>query len=211
MLKHPWIAYVLPFGLFALVTYLGPLFSLSPALVYPIKTFLVLASLLLVRKAWQEEIRLTFDPVALAVGTVVYLFWVGLDPVYPKPDPQGFNPFEHAQGSVAFGLAGIRLFGAVLVVPVMEEVFWRSFAMRYLISSHFQAVAPGTFTAFSFAAVALAFGLEHHHWLPGILAGVAYGWLLVRTKNLFSPILAHSVTNLFLGIHVLATGTWRFW
>jgi CAAX prenyl protease-like protein len=124
---------------------------------------------------------------------------------------QGFDPFALASGPLLWGLVGVRLAGAVLVVPVMEELFWRSFAMRYLIDSRFREVPLGRFTWFSFTAVALAFGLEHHHWLPGIAAGIVYGLLLVRSGNLFTPILAHGVTNLALGLYVLVTRNWEFW
>jgi CAAX prenyl protease-like protein len=58
---------------------------------------------------------------------------------------------------------------------------------------------------------ALLFGVEHDLWLAGIIAGLAYGWLYVRTGNLWSPILAHGVTNLLLGLWILATGEWRLW
>ena len=63
----------------------------------------------------------------------------------------------------------------------------------------------------SFIVTAVAFGFEHHHWLPGIMAGVIYASLLYRTKNLFSPILSHMVTNLLLGVYVLMTEKWSFW
>jgi CAAX prenyl protease-like protein len=99
----------------------------------------------------------------------------------------------------------------VLVVPLMEELFWRSFAMRFMIRSDFKSVPLGKFSWFSFLIVAIAFGFEHHQWLPGIVAGLVYAGVLYRSKNLFSPILSHAVTNLLLGIYVLSTAKWGFW
>jgi hypothetical protein len=110
-----------------------------------------------------------------------------------------------------YTLIAFRLGGAALVVPVMEELFWRSFALRFLISSDFRSVPLGKFSWYSFIVVSILFGLEHHEWLSGMLAGMIYALVLYRTRNLFDPILAHAVTNLLLGVYVLTTGSWSFW
>jgi hypothetical protein len=93
----------------------------------------------------------------------------------------------------------------------MEELFWRSFLMRYLIDPDFRSVPMGAFTWLSFLGVAVLFGLEHHRVLVGILAGLLYGFLLIRQKKLQGVILAHGVTNLGLGIYIVLTGNWMFW
>ena len=105
----------------------------------------------------------------------------------------------------------MRLVGAAVVVPIMEELFWGSFLMRYLINTDFRSVPMGAFTWFSFMGVAILFGLEHHRVIGGIIAGVIYGLLLIRQKKLKGVILAHGITNLGLGIYVLLTGNWMFW
>ena len=205
------LPYVGPFALFALVTVLGPKLGFSPGAVYTAKTILVGGCLLACLGSWKDEIRFTFDLPALAGGVAVFVIWVGLEGVAPQlGQPQGFNPDELSPGW-APALIAVRLFGAVLVVPVMEELFWRSFALRFLIDTDFKRLPLGAFSWFSFLLVSLAFGLEHHRWIPGILAGLVYAALLYRTKNLFSPILAHGVTNLLLGLYVLGTGEWSFW
>ncbi|MFH1155714.1 MAG: CAAX prenyl protease-related protein [Pseudomonadota bacterium] len=210
-MKNAWMPYCIPFGLFCIITYAGPLFAISPGILYPVKTVITAGALLAFRKAYSGEIRVCMDLPAVVAGIMVFWLWIYLDPFYPKTTPEGFNPFEVSSGAAAYGLIGFRLAGAVLVVPVMEELFWRSFAMRFLMGTRFKEIPLGGFTWFSFSVVAVAFGLEHHHWLPGIAAGLLYGLVLVRSKNLFSPILAHGTTNLILGIHVLLTHTWVFW
>ena len=205
--------YVLPFALFAVLTYLTGILGLHPAVGYTVKTVLVAGCLLYFRDAYRSEIRLRIRPLDIAAGILVFLVWIGIEGLYPQlGSSAGFDPYAVSGGSVATTSSiAIRLIGAVLVVPVMEELFWRSFAMRFLIDSNFLAVALGRFTWFSFLLVALAFGLEHHRWLPGIIAGLVYGGLLCRSKNLFSPILAHGITNLLLGVYVLYTQQWYFW
>jgi CAAX prenyl protease-like protein len=93
----------------------------------------------------------------------------------------------------------------------MEELFWRSFLIRYLISSKFESVPVGAVTPFSFVATVVLFGLEHDLWLAGMVAGAAYTGLLVYTKRLWPCILAHALTNFALGIHVLMTHEWKWW
>jgi hypothetical protein len=60
-------------------------------------------------------------------------------------------------------------------------------------------------------AASLVFGLEHDRWLVGALAGLAYGYLVVRTRDLWSAVIAHAVTNFLLACYVLATGSYSFW
>jgi len=105
----------------------------------------------------------------------------------------------------------MRLLGAAVVAPVMEELFWRSFLMRYLTNRDFRSVPMGSLTRYSFLAVAVLFALEHHRIVEGVVAGLLYGLLVVRQKKLVGAILAHGITNLGLGIYVIATGRWMFW
>ncbi|GIX46389.1 MAG: CAAX prenyl protease-related protein [Candidatus Tectimicrobiota bacterium] len=183
---------------------------------YPVKTAAVLLALAgfwrrydeLRGRPWQDggEALLT-----LAVGVGVYVAWVRMDwPWAVQGQPAGYDPFR-AGATAGTVLAAIRLFGAAAVVPVMEELFWRSFLLRYLVSARFATVALGTFTWPSFLITVVLFGLEHHYWLAGLLAGVAYTLLLYRTRRLWPCVLAHALTNLLLGVHVLLTGEWHWW
>lgn len=210
-LRRPFVPYVLPFAIFALMTYAPHFLPLSKGLVYPVTTILVGLSLFYFREAYRDEIRFSLDWLAILSGVFVFLIWVLPDGLYPEIGQSRFNPYEYAGGRGVYVVIAFRMIGAVLVVPLMEELFWRSFALRFMISSDFKSLPLGQFSWFSFLIVSLAFGFEHHQWLPGILAGLVYAGVLYRTKNLFSPILSHSVTNLLLGIYVLSTEKWGFW
>ena len=93
----------------------------------------------------------------------------------------------------------------------MEELFWRSFLLRYAINPDFRTVRLGTFSLFSFSAIVVLFGLEHYRVIQGMIAGVIYTWLVIHQKSLKGCIIAHGVTNLGLGIYVLWTDNWIFW
>lgn len=183
---------------------------------YSVKTAVVLGALAFFWPRYDELKGRPFggggDVVgAVAVGLVVYLAWVRMDwPWAMQGTPSGYDPFRAGEG-LGTVLAGIRLFGAVVVVPVMEELFWRSFLLRYVIEPRFESVRLGTFTPLSFLITVVLFGFEHHLWLAGMLAGAAYTILLYRTGRLWPCILAHAVTNLALGAHVLVTQQWYWW
>lgn len=183
---------------------------------YAVRTAVVVASLVYFWPAYRELrnplcANWREGLLVVVVGVVVYVAWVRMDwPWAMQGQSAGYNPFQ-AGASAGLILAGIRLFGAAAVVPLMEELFWRSFLIRYLVASPFTAVRLGTFTPLSFGATVVLFGLEHHLWLAGMMAGAAYNLLLIKTGRLWPCVLAHAITNLMLGLHVLVTAEWYWW
>lgn len=184
---------------------------------YPLRPTAALILLLLFRKhytelVWADLARAGQTLRSLALGLLVFALWVNLDwPFATLGEPPGFNPTIFPEGPWRWWAVGSRVFGAVAVVPVMEELFWRSFLLRWLTGRDFLRVPPGRFTPFAFLASCLLFGLEHHFFLAGIAAGAAYALLLRRTGSLAQCVLCHAVTNLALAGYVLVTAQWRFW
>jgi uncharacterized protein len=184
---------------------------------YPIKTVSVAALLIHFRKQYQElDLKQLLIPLYLTIsilcGLVVFVLWIQLDlSVNPLGAVQGYNPLLIENQTVRTFMIFTRLAGAVLVVPVMEELFWRSFFIRYLIDPAFSKVPIGRATWPSFLVTALLFGLEHNLFFAGVMAGIAYTLLLYYTRSISHCILAHAITNLLLGIYVLTTRQWHFW
>jgi CAAX prenyl protease-like protein len=104
-----------------------------------------------------------------------------------------------------------RLFGLVLMVPVMEEIFWRSFLLRYLTRHDFQTLPVGTFSALSLWVMVGASALAHPEWLAAVVASLAYAFWIRHTRSLFAAIIAHATTNAALGGYVLVTREWHYW
>jgi CAAX prenyl protease-like protein len=127
---------------------------------------------------------------------------------------EGFNP-EIFAGDPALYWSTVlaRFLRLVIVVPLVEEIFWRGFLQRYLIDERFQTVPFGKYTHLSFFGVAIAFTLIHSmpDWPAAFITGILYGWLAVRTKSLLAPVVAHAVTNLALGCYIMTTKQWGFW
>lgn len=186
-------------------------------LLYPLKVLVVSFLLLLWWRKYTEIkardiLNLRNSLLSLLVGMGVFVLWINMDWLLPGQEaPVGFNPEVFQTGIQRNLIVLVRIAGAALVVPVMEELFWRSFMLRYIINTNFSKVPIGQFTWGSLLICALLFGLEHHFILAGIMAGAFYALLLYKTKSIAQCILAHAVTNFALGIYVLQTGRWYFW
>jgi CAAX prenyl protease-like protein len=97
------------------------------------------------------------------------------------------------------------------MVPVMEEIFWRSFMLRYLTQVDFRRLAVGTFSASALWVTVAGSAVSHPEWLVAAIAGLLYALWLRRTASLFASIVAHATTNAALGAYVLTTGSWQYW
>ncbi|MDE3011221.1 MAG: CAAX prenyl protease-related protein, partial [Pseudomonadota bacterium] len=126
------------------------------------------------------------------------------------PAGSGFTPLD-AHGAIDWRFALPRLAGSALVVPLAEELFWRSLVMRWIDSPRFLERSATAVSTRALALQALLFGLEHDLWLAGIVAGLAYGLLYRYSGRLWPVALAHAVTNGVLGVWVLATSNWTYW
>ncbi len=145
-------------------------------------------------------------------GLLVFFLWVNMDwTLGANGKPPGFNPDVFSSQGIKWLIISIRVSGAVIIVPIMEELFWRSFLLRYLINSNFLSVAIGRFSFFSCIAVAILFGLEHHYVFAGIMAGLVFNIIYYISRSIVQCILCHAVANLGLAIYVLNSGHWNFW
>jgi CAAX protease family protein len=201
--SKPWLPYVAPFGIY--MAFLLVQSNANLLGMYPLKTITVAVALWWFRKDY-EELRPNFSLLAVVIGLVAIAIWIAIEPFYPK--------FSHAapfDPSGRWVFTAFRVVGAVAVVPVMEELFWRAFLIRWLVNENFKSVPVGTFTWFSFAVTVGLFGAEHNDWLAGLICGALYNWLLYRTRSVFACVVAHAASNAALAAWVLARGDWKFW
>jgi uncharacterized protein len=227
----PLLVRVVPFAIFLGLTFfqdkLGPS---SRYWVYLAKT-VAGAGMIWVARPFIQEMRWKWSWEAVVVGVGVFAMWVGLDSFYPKLDELmvkfglgkaksgvetaalTWNPhLAFGQGTgLAWFFILVRILGSALVVPPLEEVFFRSFLYRYLVNSDFLAVPLGLFHWTPFLLGSLLFGVEHNQWLAGILCGFAFQGLVCLKGRLGDAIAAHAITNLLLGLWVVGRGAWQFW
>jgi len=208
----PFLAYI---GFIFIADMLARLGMSDAALrwLYPVKIGVVLLLLLIYRHEYDElRARLPWrlQPLVWCTGLLVFVLWISLDASWMLLGQSGgFDP--HVDGQLHWPLIAIRLAGAALVVPVMEELFWRSFLMRWLVAEDFRAVVPNRLNLRSFVITVILFGVEHNLWLAGMVAGLAYALLYRRTGNLWAPVIAHGITNGVLGVWVIYTSSWTYW
>jgi len=184
---------------------------------YALQAVAVGALLLLLRRQYGELSRQSLPGpaealLAVAVGLAVFGLWIVLDrPWMTLGTPAArFVPID-AGGRIDGALVAFRIAGAALVVPVMEELFWRSFLMRWIQDPVFDGVDPRRVGAKAVLLSTFVFTLVHNQWLAAVVAGLAYAWLYRRTGRLWVPVIAHAVTNGALGLWVVQTGNWQFW
>lgn len=167
---------------------------------------------------WREFTELLARPtvretaVSIAVGVAVWWLWVRLDEPWMRiGEPSNpFNPID-AAGQVLWGLIALRWLGAVLVVPLMEELFWRSFLMRWIEGHDFINVDARRVGMKAIVLSTFVFTLAHTEWLAAAIAGLAYALLYRWSGKLWTAVLAHAVTNAVLGVWVVVWGHWGYW
>jgi uncharacterized protein len=218
----PFAVFMAFIGLDELLRFLAGkgLFTLTETTLYylyPVKA-LVVGGLIIAFRGHYSELdfkdlkKIPETALVVLTGLLVFVLWINMDWTFAAAGaPQGYNPALLPEGVVRGSMLAFRVFGAVVVVPVMEELFWRSFLIRYLVDGNFEKVAIGTFTWLSFVATVILFGLEHHFIIAGMMAGIVYNLILYKTRSLAQCVLAHAVTNLALAVYVISTGKWSFW
>lgn len=181
---------------------------------YPVQTIFCAALLFWYRREYERH-RFARAFFTLAVAVFVFLLWISPQAFFGvAARTDGFNPEMFAAGSVAYwAVIAMRFLRLVIVVPLVEEIFWRGFLLRYLIDENFSAVPFGKFSWMSFGAVAIAFALAHSSadWLAAVVTGGLYNFVAYRTRSLTSCVVAHAVTNLLLGLWIVYTRQWGFW
>jgi exosortase E/protease (VPEID-CTERM system) len=149
---------------------------------------------------------------AVALGGLVFLMWIGLEPL--AHTVQTGEPWALANAALLPRLAWIvvRLLGAVITVPIAEELAFRGFLLRRLVSADFESVAWRSFAWVPFLISSIAFGLLHgDRWLAGTIAGMIYAAAMMRRGRIGEAVAAHAITNALLAIYVLITGNWQLW
>jgi len=172
---------------------------------------------------WPRELTLrpTVPAASIIVGALVFVLWIAPDLIMPgyRQGPLFSNDLlGHLHSSLEPGalrnpwILAWRTARAVVVVPVVEELFWRAWLMRWLIDRQFWRVPLGTYAPFAFWVTALLFASEHGpYWDVGLLTGIIYNFWMIRFKSVADCILMHAVTNAMLSAYVLNTGQWQYW
>lgn len=176
-------------------------------------------------RIWIDHFTLRASILAVVVGVVGYVLWVAICSFEPErsflslfglegywPNRTAFNPFSEIKSDLhRYFFLALRFTTLALIVPVAEELFLRGFLVRWIEDVDLKSVRFDKLSWAAIIAPTAASVLTHPEIVAAIVWFSLVTWLMIRTKSLWNCVVAHMVTNLLLGIHVLATGAWELW
>jgi exosortase E/protease (VPEID-CTERM system) len=208
--ENPTAAYLLPLLAIMGTGILARAASSGFETLYPLRLVVGAAALWLCRHRWARlDWRISWR--GPAVGVLIFLLWIAIAHFII---PVAAMPAELA--AMAPGARGAwiasRALAAVLTVPIAEELAYRGYLLRRLVDADFESVAFRSIRWPALLISAVVFGLAHGPlWLPGIVAGLAYGGLLVRSGRIGEAVAAHAITNGLIVALVLFGQQWQLW
>lgn len=214
----PWVA---PFAVFMLWLAVGPSLGLPQPWESIVRVGVLLAVLLTISRDVVFSLRVRHWIPSTLLGLVVCGMWVLPDQLF-----EGYRSHWLFQNSVTGEITtsipegelsnplvlSLRVLRAALLVPILEELFWRGFLPRWIVDNNWERVPMGTYNTLAFVGTALLFASEHGpYWEVGLLCGVIYNWYMWKTKSLGDLVLVHAVTNAALSAFVLVTKQYAYW
>ena len=219
--RYPSLQWIAPFAVFMLWLAVAPALPFgqpweSIARVGVLVLVIALASGKIVR-----GLRVKHAMASIALGLAVCALWVAPDLLIPgwrshwlfQNSITGTIKTSIAPAELADPLVlALRIARAAILVPILEELFWRGWMPRWIVNNDWQKVPLGTYNTLAFVGTALLFASEHGpFWDVGLLCGLIYNWWMWRTKSLGDIVLVHAVTNAALSAYVLMTGKFEYW
>ena len=213
-------AYLAPMLAFLALTAIGTTWPALFAISYVAKTIITAALLIAMRKHY-AKIRWNHWWLGAILGVIGVVQWVGMEklllhafPNFPEMGGKPYVPPDEIHSKLAlWTFIAFRWTGPTLVVPFMEEFFWRDFLWRTIAApADFRVAKIGEWDrGIPLLIVSIAFCIVHPQWLTAVVWGLMIGGLLLYTRSLGACIIMHAVTNFLLGAYVLYSHDWMFW
>jgi hypothetical protein len=219
--RYPSLAWVAPFAIFMVLLVLMPSLPIAQPWESIVRVAVLVAALWYFSRDVIASLRVQHALASVLLGIAVFALWIAPDALMPGWRDHWL--FQNSiTGSVKTTIAPeefanplttvLRFARAALLVPVIEELFWRGWLPRWLVNPDWQQVRLGTYTTLAFVGTALLFAAEHGpYWEVGLLCGLIFNWWMWRTKSLGDLVLVHAVTNACLSAYVLVTGKFEYW
>jgi exosortase E/protease (VPEID-CTERM system) len=207
---NPTAAYLLPFVVIlatALVT--GSMSGGGFDALYGVRILTTAVVLWLVRDRLRDAgWRVSWSGALL--GVAAFAIWIGL-----AGGTEGHGDVGAAIGALdpaaRLSWIALRCAGAIVLVPLVEELAFRGYLARRLTATDFERLSLRAISWPAILASSAVFGVMHHDAVAGGLVGILYALAARRRGQLGDAVLAHAVTNALLAITVLATGRWALW
>ena len=198
--RDPNAALILPFMALMFASLLASTFALVPELWYPLKVLATLAVLalfapVLSRFEWRP------DALSIGAGLAVGAAWALTAPAASATDTELAEALAVLPAAWLAGWAVFRVAGSVLLVPLVEEAFFRGYVLARLDG-------PGWRRAAAILVSAALFALLHDRWLAAFLSGIVFSLVMLRRGRLGDAAAAHAAANLVLAARAVARGDW---
>lgn len=205
-------AYLVPFLAILAASFVSKAASGYFEWLYPLRFVAAAVAIWSFRNEY-KKIDWRFGWLAPVVGAVIFAVWIA---------PEWWT-HEHPASRLGAALAALtptvrltwiafRVAAAVITVPIAEELAFRGYLARRMMSRNFDAVPFSSLTILSMSLSSVVFGVMHgQHWMVGILAGLAYVTVLKWRGRIGDAIVAHATSNLLLAAWVLLRGDWAQW
>ena len=214
----PWVA---PFAVFLLWMLVWPYVSLGDMRTELLRLGVLAVVLLTVSRGIVASLRVTRWLSSLAVGLLAAGLWLLPGILWPGYREQSL--FQNGITGETVStlpdswlasplLLSLRVARAALLVPLVEEIFWRGFLPRWVLRNNWDAVPMGSYNTLAFVATALLFAAQHGpYWDVALLCGLIFNWYMWTTRSLGDLVLAHVATNAALAAYAVATRQYVFW
>lgn len=210
--RNPAAPYLMPFVVLMAAGMISTAASSGFEWLYPLRVLAAGITLWYFRSRY-SQLSWSFGWLSLAAGLAVFGIWLGLDRFSGGHPDSAIGP-----GLAALSSSGrltwlaFRIIGAVLTVPMVEELAFRGFLIRRVISADFDSLSPRRYTYFAVVVSSVAFGLLHgDRWIAGSVAGLIYAAVFVRRGRMGDAVAAHALTNALLAAWVMWSGRWYLW
>jgi CAAX prenyl protease-like protein len=219
--RYPSLAWIAPFTAFMVLLVLDSSLQIPQPWESLFRVGVLVVVIALFSRDVLKQLRITHFFGSVLLGLAVCAMWVAPDLLIP-----GWRSHWIFQNSITGTLKtsiapvdlanplvmALRFARAALLVPILEELFWRGWLPRWIVNNDWEKVPLGTYNVAAFLLTALLFASEHGpYWEVGLLCGLIYNWWMFRTKSLGDVILVHAVTNAALSTFVLVTKRWEYW
>jgi exosortase E/protease (VPEID-CTERM system) len=202
-LADPVVAQILPFAVFMASALLASTFANMPTLVYPLRAAAMVAALAIFLP-YLRSLVWRLDPLALGAGLAIGVIWTATAPPAAGTDMAMAGALQGLGGAAFVAWVVARVVGTTVLVPVIEELFFRGYLLQRLMGAQglVWRVALGV------VVTSVLFGVLHDRWLLAGVAGAVYAVLRLRSGRISDAILAHAASNAWIAGAAILANDW---
>jgi exosortase E/protease (VPEID-CTERM system) len=177
---------------------------------YPLRVLGAVAALWAYRRSY-DTLNWRFTWRGVSTGVAIFGVWAAVAHFVTAPAAMP-DDLARLPGTARDAWLGCRTAAAIITVPIAEELAYRGFLMRRITCAAFESVNLQSVRWPAIIISAVVFGIMHGSlWVPGIVAGIAYGAVAVKTGKIGECVAAHATTNALIAIQVLLLDQWQLW